>query len=137
MHPPMGPPPGTGPDRFKAPKPESIKEVPPYLKKMLKDFFFRLFYIFRLVWEAKPWILFAMTALSVFSGVLPVIQSYLGAFLLNDLAGAYTHSVSTGQPQRDAWNTIVILLALQFVCIFAISLVNISVFIYRIRLLEL
>lgn len=124
MHPPMGPPPGTGPDRFKAPKPESIKEVPPYLKKMLKDFFFRLFYIFRLVWEAKPWILFAMTALSVFSGVLPVIQSYLGAFLLNDLAGAYTYSVSTGQPQRDAWNTIVILLALQFVCIFAISLVN-------------
>ena len=124
MHPPMGPPPGTGPDRFKAPKPESIKEVPPYLKKMLKDFFFRLFYIFRLVWEAKPWILFAMTALSVFSGVLPVIQSYLGAFLLNDLAGAYTYSVSTGQPQSDAWNTIVILLALQFVCIFAISLIN-------------
>lgn len=124
MHPPMEPPPGMGPDRFKEPKPENIKEIPDYLRKMVKDFFFRLFYIFRLVWETKPWILFAMTALSVFSGVLPVIQSYLGAYLINDLAGAYAFTVTNGQAEDGAWKGIVLLLALQFVCIFAISLVN-------------
>lgn len=123
MHPPMGPPPGAGPDRFKKPKPESIKEVPRYIKEMLTDFFFRLSYIFRLVWEAKKWILFVMTLLSVLSGLLPVVQSYLGAFLLNDLAAAYTYTVSgSGKPM--SWSSIVLLLALQFVCIFAVSLVN-------------
>ncbi len=124
MHPPMGPPPGFGPDKFKEPKPESIKEVPGYLKKIIKDFFFRLFYIFRLVWETKPLILFTMTVLSVLSGILPVAQSYLGAFLLNDLAEAFRLSVTNGEATKGAWNTIVILLILQFVCIFAISLVN-------------
>lgn len=124
MPPPMGAPPGAGPDKFKEPKPRNIKEVPGYLKKITKDFFFRLFYIFRLVWETKPWILFAMTILSVLSGILPVVQSYLGAYLLNDLASSYTFAISNGKAEEGAWKGIVILLSLQFVCIFAISLVN-------------
>ena len=57
-----GPPPGfMGPrseatEKLKPPKPKSIREVPGFLKKLFVDFFSRLFYIFKLVWDAKPWL---------------------------------------------------------------------------------
>lgn len=51
------------------PVPKSVLEIPSYLKELVGGFFSRLFYIFRLVWDAKPWILFAMVFMSVFNGV--------------------------------------------------------------------
>ncbi len=124
MHPPMGPPPGAQLDKLKEPKPKNIKEVPRYLKNLFSKFFFRLFYIFRLVWETKPWILFVMMTLAVLSGLLPVAQALAGSQLLNTLAGAYTSAVTTGELQQGLWTKIVWLLILQFICIFAISLTN-------------
>lgn len=76
----MGPPPfGRGPnyDKIKPKKPTNLKEVPGYLKKVVGGFFYRLFYIFKLVWEAKPWILFVMMIYSVISGFLPVIGAFI------------------------------------------------------------
>lgn len=39
MHPPMGPPPGAALDKLKEPRPEKIKDIPKYLKKLLSKFF--------------------------------------------------------------------------------------------------
>ena len=83
----MGP--GFGPpknaemrEKMKDPKPTSIKEVPAYLKNVLRGTFRRLFAIFRLVWEAQPLILFTMVFMAVFNGVVPVISAWISANLL-------------------------------------------------------
>ncbi len=124
MHPPMGPPPDAQIDKLKEKRPEKLKDIPLYLKKLLTKFFFRLSYIFRLVWETKPWILFSMLFLSVLSGILPVGQAYAGSFLLTKLAEGFTAAVTKNGLNEEMWHGIVWLLILQFVCIFLISLVN-------------
>lgn len=123
MPPPMGPPPGAALDKLKEPKPKNIREVPGYLKRVWSKFFFRLFYIFRIVWDTKHWIMFVMSALAILTGVLPVLQAYAGSYLLNALAQAYQTAKSSGADQIG-WGVIAGLLVLQFVCIFAISLAN-------------
>ena len=70
----------------KPPKPESLRDLPRYLRVVLGGFFSRLFYIYRLVWETKPWILLAMLFLSVFNGVMPLLASLISSALLNELA---------------------------------------------------
>ena len=45
--------------------PKGIKDVPRFLSELLKGFFFRLFYTFRMVWDTGHWILFAMIAVAV------------------------------------------------------------------------
>ncbi len=77
-------------DEKRMPKPSCPREVPAYLRSLANTFFFRLFYIFRLVWEARPTLLFLMISMSVFSGVMPVIGSLISARLLNELARAYS-----------------------------------------------
>jgi hypothetical protein len=72
-------------EAMKEPKPESIKEVPGYLYRLITKFFHRLFYIFRLVWDTKPWILLYMVFMAIFNGVTPVIGAKIGADLLNAL----------------------------------------------------
>ena len=76
-------------EAMKEPKPESIREVPGYLYRLITKFFYRLFYIFRLVWDTKPWILFYMVFMAIFNGVTPVISAKIGADLLNALASSY------------------------------------------------
>ena len=68
--------------------PKSIRDIPRYLKELFGGFFSRLFYIFRLVWDAKPWILFAMLFMSVFNGVRPVINAKIASLLLTALGDA-------------------------------------------------
>ena len=41
-------------------KPTGLRDVPRYLKELLGGFFERLFYIFKLVWETDPRILFIL-----------------------------------------------------------------------------
>ena len=77
---PMGGPPGPMGDpraKTRIPPPKTLREVPDYLKKLLGGFFKRLFYIFRLVWETRPWILFFMCVMSVLSGVLPIVSALI------------------------------------------------------------
>ena len=80
--------PGDATEKLKPPKPQSVREVPDYLKKLLGGFFSRLLYIFRLVWDAKPWILFAMIFMAVFNGVRPVIDAKIASLLLTSLGDA-------------------------------------------------
>ena len=70
------------------PLPKFFLQIPGYLKELVGGFFSRLFYIFRLVWDAKPWILFAMVFMSVFNGVRPVIDAKIASLLLTALGDA-------------------------------------------------
>ena len=70
-------------------KPKSIKEVPSYLGKLIGGFFSRYAYIFKLVWETSPLILFAMAFSSIFNGITPVLGAFVSAELINSLVDLY------------------------------------------------
>ncbi len=68
---------------------EGEKKEKKTLKERIKDageFFYRLFYIVKLVWEAKPWILAVLAALCLLSGLLPVASALLSRDLLNEIS---------------------------------------------------
>ena len=106
-------------DKYKEPKPKSIKEVPAYLSKLIKGFFSRLFYIYKLVWETRPWILFLMTFMSVFNGVMPVVGAHIGKDLINALVLAFTSGGA-----ETAIRSVVSLLVIQFAFMFVMRIVN-------------
>ncbi len=106
-------------------KPHSLGEVPNFLSQLLGKFFSRLFYVFRLVWETRPWILFVMLFMSVWSGVMPIVSAYINRALLNSLAAAYIGEA--------AIETVLFLLLMHFVYVFVNSLVrNINTILTRI-----
>lgn len=100
-------------ERNKEPMPKNIKEVPGYVKRTVKAFFSRLFYILKLVWEASPWIFIIMVVLSALSGLLPVLGTYIGAKIINVLAGGNTVNA-----------TLIMLFAFQFIYLFFNRLTN-------------
>ena len=86
----MPPPPsGTINDQYRTAKPKSIREVPAYIKNVVGETADRMFYILKLVWEANKSILFVMSFMTLFNGVMPVVGSLIGKEILNDLARAY------------------------------------------------
>ncbi len=86
----MGPPPSSVSDKNRAPKPKKLSEIPSYVGKTVGSFFFRLFYIFKLVWQTRPWILFVMMFMAVFDGAMPVVGAVISKEIINklSLAGA-------------------------------------------------
>jgi len=108
-------------DKLKEPKPQSLREVPGFVWRVVSKFFYRLFYIFRLVWDTKPWILLFMVFMAVWNGVTPVISAYIGAALLNGLATAYMSVTSGGEMMFDS---VVFLLLLRFGFNFLTSMVG-------------
>ncbi len=114
MRPP--PPPDTG--LPKEPLPRSVREVPGFLRRLIGSFFRRLFYTIGLVWETRRWILLSMLTLSILNGVLPVVEAYISAELLNLLAQAYM------SPESVAFVWILQLLAAQFVFLFLRSVIR-------------
>ena len=106
----MGPPRGADYDKMKPKKPTGIKDVPRYLKELLGGFTSRLFYIFKLVWEAKPWILFLMMGYSLISGALPVI----GALISKELINALVSTVATDTAGTVEFSSILKLMIFQF-----------------------
>lgn len=98
-------------DRYRIPKPKSLRETPQYVWTLLKTFLSRLFYIFRLVRETKKSLLFWMVFMALFSGVMPVLGSLIGAQIMNRLAEAYAASQSGA---AFAFGMITVLLVLQF-----------------------
>ena len=113
----MGPPRGPNYDKIKPKKPKNLKDVPRYLRELLGGFFFRLFYIVKLVWDAKPWILFLMMGYALISGFLPVISALISKELINSLVAVVAH-------QTDSFNEIFKYLIFQFGFIFLSSLIN-------------
>ena len=70
-------------------KPTGLGDVPRYLKELLGGFFERLFYIFKLVWETDPRILFILMLVTVFNGILPTVGSLITQRVLNELQMGY------------------------------------------------
>ncbi len=70
-------------------KPKSLKDYPRYWVKLIKGFFSRYAYIFKLVWETSPLILFAMAFSALFNGITPVLGAFISAELINSLVDAY------------------------------------------------
>lgn len=115
---PMGGPPMFGTAQQKLPKPKSLKEVPGWLGKLLGGFFKRLFYIFKLVWETRPWILFFMCTMSILSGVLPIISALISKNLINALVDAASGTLEKG------FSVILSLLVLTFAFTFVTRMIS-------------
>lgn len=98
-------------DQYRVPPPKSVKEVPKYLWTVVSTFFSRLFYIYKLVWEADKKVMFGMALITALQGVLPVIGALISKELLNSLANAYTTAQSG---TYIAFNGILLLLVLYF-----------------------
>ncbi len=103
--------------KMKTPPPKNLRDVPRYLRELLSGFFYRLFYIFRLVWETKPWILVVMLFMALISGVLPIVGALIGKELINALVSAVTGELS-------GFNVIVTLLIVQFAYLFMIRIIG-------------
>lgn len=114
-----GPPPwnSKATEKLKEPKPQSLREVPGYVLRVISKFFSRLLYIFRLVWDAKPWILFVMILNSVLSGVLPLAGALIGKYVLDALAQVIRGDAAS-------FKTVLLLLIGQFGYSFAVTLIN-------------
>ena len=82
-----------GPGGFaykKVEPPKSVKDVPRYIKEVLGGFFYRLFYIFSLVWHTGPWILFVMLFIAIITGIMPVLGSIISKEILNEMQAIIT-----------------------------------------------
>lgn len=101
---------------YRRPHPKRIREVPAYIGGITHDFFKRLFYMYSLVWEASPWMLFLMVFMSVFNGVTPVIGAKIRAELLNRLASAYIG--------EEVFRSVLTLLVTLFVFNFTVSIIT-------------
>lgn len=91
------PPPGDENRKNREPKPKSLREVPGYIWRTGTKFCYRLLYIFRLVWETRPWILFVMMFMALFNGIMPIVGATISAKLLNTLSDAYSTAVNGGE----------------------------------------
>ncbi len=93
MSPRYGPPPSEMNERFKVPKPKSLREVPDYLKKTVGGTCYRLIYIFKLVWETQPFLLLLMLFMTVYNGVMPLVGTLITAHLLESVVRSFTEEV--------------------------------------------
>lgn len=99
----MGPgmgfgPPGKHYEHEKVPKPTSLRDVPRYLRELLGGFFSRMLYVFKLVWESAPWILFIMMFMALFNGIMPLVGSYLSKDVINGLQLALEERLGGNTP---------------------------------------
>ena len=137
-----GPPPFHNLDKLKPEKPKGLKEVPAYLKTLLSGFFSRLTYIFKLVWETGPWILFVMIFMAVFNGVIPVIGATITANILTSLSAAIGSPIASDgtiadqislMMQTEVGQAIIFWLVVQFIFTFLKSIItNIDTILTRI-----
>ena len=95
-------------------RPKNFKDVPRYCKQLLGGFFERLFYIFKLVWETDPRILFVLLLVTVFNGVFPVVGSLITQRLLNELQAGYIGDVATLDAATFMTTTLFVLLVVLF-----------------------
>lgn len=83
-------------ERAKTPKPKTFKGWVKFISSSFKNTLRRLLYIYKLVWEAKPGILLALSITSVFSGILPVVGSWVTKLIIDALTDAYAGTLDGG-----------------------------------------
>lgn len=64
--------------------PRSFKDLPRYIAELIGGFFKRYTYIFRLVWESGPWIMFLLLFIALCNGFVPVISAFISKEILNE-----------------------------------------------------
>ncbi len=85
-------------DRLKEPKPKNLREVPGYLKKTVGGTFYRMSYIFKLVWETQPLLLMFMVFMTIYNGVMPLAGTLISAGLLDSVVRSFTEEVDLVMP---------------------------------------
>ena len=73
------------PEKFKPQRPKDPREWPKFYAKQIKDTFYRLFYIFRLVWESQPWLFAFRMVMTIYDGFIPVVGTLITANLLQQV----------------------------------------------------
>lgn len=99
--------------------PKSVGDIPRYLKELLGGFFYRLFYIFGLVWKTGPWILFTMSFIALFEGVMPIVGSLISKNILNSLQTDY--QAATGSESIEEFLGSAVFYLLIFLFLFRIT----------------
>ncbi|MBO7309889.1 MAG: ABC transporter ATP-binding protein [Clostridia bacterium] len=94
--------------------PNGIKDIPRFLKELIKGFFSRLFYTFKMVWDTGHWILFALLIITIFTGLLPIIGSLISKEILNELQNVISEKLiaeATGSTYQVVfWGSMVMFL---------------------------
>ncbi|MBQ9760672.1 MAG: ABC transporter ATP-binding protein [Clostridia bacterium] len=93
--------------------PKGLRDLPRYLKELLGGFFFRLFYIFRLVWNAGPWTTVILLLIAIFNGFVPVITSLLTTEILNELQ-TVIEQTALGKTVGSFWGSTILFLLIFF-----------------------
>lgn len=108
-------------------KPKNLRDVPRYIREVVGGFFSHLFYIIRLVYEAKPSMLFLLAFFCIAGGFMPVIGALITSSLLSAIQvllqngihvsatgfGAVLHELLSGE-----FRPVFFLLIFQFVFLF-------------------
>ncbi len=127
MGPGFGPPPGFSPRRKeKLEIPKTPRAFFAFIKKLVQDFFFRLFYIFKLIWETAPWIVFVMALFCLLNGILPVVGALISRELINDLVTAFSDATGNKEFAVFMSSSIVTLLILMFVHMFLTKITGLA-----------
>jgi len=86
------------PRRFTEPRPDKLKDYPAYITRTIKSFIYRLFYVFKLIWDSKPIILILMTLFSIANGVIPVLSAYVSKNIINELVEIQSSQIFNFKP---------------------------------------
>ncbi len=116
----FGPPGGPPPIHSNVPhpkRPKGIKNVIPFWIDCLKNMIKRLVYIYKLVWDARPALMFILAFMAVFNGVQSIIGAYISKMLLDGLQLAV-------QGQLESFQTLGLLLLLQILFQLAVTIIN-------------
>ena len=116
----FGPPGGPPPIHSNVPhpkRPKGIKNVIPFWIDCLKNMIKRLVYIYKLVWDARPALMFILAFMAVFNGVQSIIGAYISKMLLDGLQLAV-------QGQLESFQTLGLLWLLQILFQLAVTIIN-------------
>ena len=108
-----GPPPGRNFQYERVEKPKGLRDLPRYLKELLGGFFYRLFYIFGLVWHTSPAILIIMLLIAIFNGFMPVVSSLISKSILNELQ-TVIEKTALGGVAESFWGSTILFLLIFF-----------------------
>lgn len=99
----------------KVPLPKSISDIPRFIKEFFGGFFYRLFYIFGIVWETGPWILFSLLFIALISGIMPVVGSIISKEILNEMQSAIVGGSFGGGVEKFLESDVMFLLIFFFI----------------------
>ena len=96
---------GKDPYKNRPSAPKGISDLPRFLKELIFGFFFRLFYICRMVWRTGPWILIVMLLSAILMGILPTVGALLSKEILNELQNIISDQVAS-QVSGEAYTAV-------------------------------